>query len=159
MSTIDGSHANMGHLLGYPVYASAEATRPLVLRHPETHQIMIIVPSYREFENEIWIEQALHRAVRENMGDTLEWLYGPGSRNSWVAPSSRYSRLLMRLERERTRDDTIQTLRAAGRKFSEIFAPITRSASRTVDGPSIALRAYGSMVTPPADVRSTIINS
>lgn len=144
MSVLDGDHDNLGFLMGYPVYESSLAKQPLVLR-PTNGQVAVVVPNYREFENELWIEMALHKAVRENMGDTLEWIHGPGASRWWVGSKSRYSHLMIRLQLERAKDDTITRVQ----EFAKKFAPVARVVSRAEDGLSNLFPVSG--YTRPVD--------
>lgn len=153
-ATIHDDHGHLGFLLGYPVYESSLATEPLVLR-PGNGQIAIIVPDFRQFETELWIEQTLHKIVRESMGATLEWIYGPQARKWWVGSKSRYSQLMMRLQLEKNRDDLAKWTQAE----PEPSVPTSPSESRAGDGHWIPQLVYGSTATRSAAVLSTITGS
>lgn len=147
-------HDQVGWLLGVPVFESKLATRPLVLKTPipgtsET-RVKLIVPNYKEFENEIWIEQTLHRIVSEQMGDTLEWLYG---NRRWISPSSRYSTTLAQIQLANQWNTVIRGFQRAVETIEKVFAPTTPSGSAPVAGLSAmkaTIQGFGS--TPPPDV-------
>lgn len=152
-------HGQVGWLLGVPVFESTTATHPVVIKTPipgtrET-RVKLIVPDYKEFQDEIWIEQTLHRVVSEQMGDTLEWLYGD---RKWISPSSRYSKILAQIQLANQWNAVFRGFRDVTRRLSDAFASTTRSVSQAVGGLSAALGSmpdYGSTATPDAENPST----
>jgi hypothetical protein len=101
----------------------------------------IVVPNWREFENEMWIETTLHRVVSEQMGDTLEWLHGT---RTWVSPSSRFSTLMLQIRLRQIKMD--QAMQQQLRRVASII----QSVSPEAGGPSIPRPGFGFMPTQRA---------
>lgn len=142
-------HGQLGHFCGVPVFEDKALRQSIVVDVPVPgtgyRRPKIIVPSWHEFENELWIETTLHRVVEEQMGDTLEWLYG---KRTWVSPTSRYSVLILRLTLKQFQTTVHNTAIDLSTYFRDVFAPAVREASRAVDGLFRQHSAYGYM--PPA---------
>jgi hypothetical protein len=150
---LDEIHGQAGFFDGVPVFENTCIRKPTAVNVPipGTNYIRtkLIVPSWHAFENEIWIEVQLHRTMRENMGDTLEWLYGPGARKTWISPSSRYSQLMVTLTLKRSLANLHNTLADAARAASH-FARTMGAAFGTAGGHSYPLQDFGSTLIPNA---------
>lgn len=143
-------HGQVGVVAGIPVFESTTATAPEILRVPipgtTDRRAKLVVPDWKAFERELWIETTLHTIVTEEMGDTLKWLYGE---RRWVSPSSIYSILLLRL-RLLSQSETMRDMRDSARMLRLAY---DRVAGRSVvmdNGPG-----SGSTPTRPADDPST----
>jgi hypothetical protein len=150
---IDRIHGQLGFFDGVPVFENTLISQPVAVNVPipGTNYVRtkLIVPNWRAFENELWIEAQLHRAIRENMGDTLEWLYGPDARKTWISPSSRYSRLMGTLILKRSLANLQNTMTDAARVASR-FARTMQAAFGMAAGPSYPPQDSGSTLTPAA---------
>jgi hypothetical protein len=149
----DKIHGQLGFFDEVPVFENPMVNKPVAVNVPipGTNYVRtkLIVPSWRKFENEIWIEVQLHRAVRERMGDTLEWLYGPDARKTWISPSSRYSQLMVTLTLKRNLANLQNTMADVAEAASR-FARTTEEAFGTAAGPSYPPQDFGSTLTPAA---------
>lgn len=147
-------HGNCGMFMGLPVFEVPEADEPFIISVPIPHthkkRRKLIVPNWPRFEDQIWLEMTLHRIIRDTMGGTLEWLYGPYERRTWVSPSSRYSRLMTQIA-------TIQSWDTILRGIKRTFVPTTESAFATADGRLTPLPIPGYTVTHVADVQDSSV--
>lgn len=135
-------HGQVGVVAGIPVFESTTATTPRILRVPipgtADVRAKLIVPNWKAFERELWIETTLHAVITRNLGDVLQWLYGE---RRWVSSSSIYSVLLMRLrllsQAETMRDmrDSVRMLRLA----SDRVAGLSDVLGRMPDSGSIPI--------------------
>lgn len=144
-------HGQVGVIMGIPVFESARVDAPRLVRVPipgtSESRLKLVVRDWEQFEREWWIETTLNKVITEQMGDTLQWLYG---NRRWQSPNSPYSMLKLRMSVQLQMDAIKAAVNDAARTLQSAFAPVVGLFSAAANTPD-----SGSTVTQPADGRST----